>query len=147
MLSYFTDGGKRMRPVDWVVHWWSHVTMRFIGYNPKVNIRGCVWMCVSYEIGGGVNAVQVKKKKKFTSPPHHPSTPTPLSPPPKKIKTPTQQVVGLENLPPMDETVVYVPNHTSFLDILTLSGFVPRPFKYISKIEILRCVGGVKGVV
>jgi hypothetical protein len=32
----------------------------------------------------------------------------------------------------------YVPNHTSYLDILTLSGFVPRPFKYISKIEILR---------
>ena len=40
----------------------------------------------------------------------------------------------------MGETVVYVPNHTSFLDILTLSGFVPRPFKYISKIEILRWV-------
>lgn len=48
-------------------------------------------------------------------------------------------MVGLENLPPIDETVVYVPNHTSFLDILTLSGFIPRPFKYISKIEILRC--------
>jgi len=34
--------------------------------------------------------------------------------------------------------VVYVPNHCSYLDILTLSGFMPRPFKYISKIEILR---------
>ena len=40
VLSYLTDGGKKMRPVDWVVHWWSHVTMRFIGYNPKVRKEG-----------------------------------------------------------------------------------------------------------
>ena len=31
-----------------------------------------------------------------------------------------------------------VPNHTSFLDILTISAFVPRNLKYISKVEILR---------
>ena len=31
----------------------------------------------------------------------------------------------------------YVPNHTSFMDILVLSGFVPRPFKYLSKSEIM----------
>eukprot|EP00597_Dinobryon_sp_UTEXLB2267_P013392 CAMPEP_0170107004 /NCGR_PEP_ID=MMETSP0020_2-20130122/5724_1 /TAXON_ID=98059 /ORGANISM="Dinobryon sp., Strain UTEXLB2267" /LENGTH=237 /DNA_ID=CAMNT_0010331465 /DNA_START=280 /DNA_END=991 /DNA_ORIENTATION=- len=30
-----------------------------------------------------------------------------------------------------------VPNHTSYFDILLLSGFVPRPFKYLSKSEIL----------
>lgn len=39
VLSYFTDGGKKMRPVDWVVHWWSYVTMRFIGYCPKVRTQ------------------------------------------------------------------------------------------------------------
>ena len=50
----------------------------------------------------------------------------------------TSQVEGLENLPPPDETVMYVPNHTSFLDIFALSGYLPRRFKYISKIEILR---------
>ncbi len=38
----------------------------------------------------------------------------------------------------MNETVVYVPNHTSFVDILLLSGFIPRPFKYLSKAEILK---------
>lgn len=48
------------------------------------------------------------------------------------------QVYGLENLPPSNETVVYVPNHTSFVDILLFSGFVPRPFKYLSKAEILK---------
>lgn len=47
------------------------------------------------------------------------------------------KIYGLENLPPASEPVVYVPNHTSFLDILMLSGFVPRPFKYLSKSEIL----------
>ena len=35
------------------------------------------------------------------------------------------------------QTVVYVPNHTSFIDILVMSGFVPRPFKYLSKSEIM----------
>lgn len=34
--------------------------------------------------------------------------------------------------------MLIVPNHCSYLDILTLSAFMPRPFKYISKIEILR---------
>jgi 1-acyl-sn-glycerol-3-phosphate acyltransferase len=45
---------------------------------------------------------------------------------------------GEENLPPHGEPVIYVPNHTSFMDILTLSGFVPRPFKYLSKEEIVK---------
>lgn len=48
------------------------------------------------------------------------------------------KVYGLENLPPSSETVMYVPNHTSFVDILLFSGFVPRPFKYLSKAEILQ---------
>lgn len=48
------------------------------------------------------------------------------------------RVLGLEELPPRGEAVLYVPNHCSYLDILTLSGFLPRPLKYISKIEILR---------
>lgn len=47
-------------------------------------------------------------------------------------------LIGAENLPAKDEVVVYVPNHTSFLDILYFSGFVPRPFKYLSKAEIAR---------
>lgn len=47
------------------------------------------------------------------------------------------QVLGVQNLPPPGETVVYVPNHTSFIDILMMSGFVPRPFKYLSKSEIM----------
>lgn len=54
------------------------------------------------------------------------------------------QVYGLENLPQQQqgngkdssEVCVYVPNHTSFMDILLLSGFIPRPFKYLSKEEI-----------
>ena len=45
-------------------------------------------------------------------------------------------IIGTENLPSYNETVIYVPNHTSLMDILTLSGFVPRPFKYLSKEEI-----------
>lgn len=48
------------------------------------------------------------------------------------------RVLGVEELPPRGEAVLYVPNHCSYLDILTLSGFLPRPLKYISKIEILR---------
>lgn len=48
------------------------------------------------------------------------------------------KLIGAEELPPLGEAVVYVPNHCSYLDILTLSGFLPRSFKYISKIEILR---------
>uniref|UniRef100_A0A7S3K3P6 1-acyl-sn-glycerol-3-phosphate acyltransferase n=1 Tax=Aureoumbra lagunensis TaxID=44058 RepID=A0A7S3K3P6_9STRA len=48
------------------------------------------------------------------------------------------KLIGVENLPLLKEAVLYVPNHTSYLDILTLSGFLKRPFKYISKIEILR---------
>ena len=44
---------------------------------------------------------------------------------------------GVDNLPAIDETVMYVPNHTSFFDILALSGFIPRPMKYLSKAEIL----------
>lgn len=48
------------------------------------------------------------------------------------------KLIGKENLPAPNETVVYVPNHTSFLDILFFSGFVPRPFKYFSKAEIAK---------
>jgi 1-acyl-sn-glycerol-3-phosphate acyltransferase len=44
---------------------------------------------------------------------------------------------GSENLPPIDEAVVYVPNHTSFMDIMILSGTLPRPIKYLSKKEIV----------
>ena len=47
-------------------------------------------------------------------------------------------IEGAENLPPPGEAVMYCPNHCSFLDIFSLSGFLPRRFKYISKIEILR---------
>merc|ERR1719387_3485933 len=49
--------------------------------------------------------------------------------------------VKVENagvLPPADEPIMYTPNHCSFLDIFALSGYLPRRFKYISKIEILR---------
>ena len=45
-------------------------------------------------------------------------------------------IIGLDNLPKLNESVIYVPNHTSFLDILFLSGFINRPFKYFSKLEI-----------
>eukprot|EP01035_Chromulina_nebulosa_P019261 gene19261-25116_t len=48
------------------------------------------------------------------------------------------KVLGKENIPSKNETVIYVPNHTSFLDILYLSGFVPRPCKYLSKAEIAK---------
>jgi 1-acyl-sn-glycerol-3-phosphate acyltransferase len=48
------------------------------------------------------------------------------------------RIYGLENLPPSGEPVIYIPNHTSFMDILTLSGFVPKPFKYLSKEEIVK---------
>jgi len=48
------------------------------------------------------------------------------------------QIRNPENLPPRGKAVMYIPNHCSYLDILTLSGFLGRPFKYISKIEILR---------
>lgn len=34
----------------------------------------------------------------------------------------TTQLLGAEHLPAPSETVVYVPNHTSFFDILLLSG-------------------------
>ena len=47
-------------------------------------------------------------------------------------------VEGAENLPPPGEAIMYTPNHCSFLDIFVLSGYLPRRFKYISKIEILR---------
>jgi len=48
------------------------------------------------------------------------------------------KVTGLEHLPHTDEAFMFIPNHTSFLDIFSMSGFVPRRMKYISKIEILR---------
>lgn len=46
------------------------------------------------------------------------------------------EVVGKENLP--KGNCLYVPNHTSFLDILTLTGFIGRAMKYVSKAEILK---------
>jgi len=45
---------------------------------------------------------------------------------------------GRENLPGRNEAVMYIPNHTSYLDIFTLSGCIPRSFKYVSKQEILQ---------
>eukprot|EP01034_Spumella_vulgaris_P028083 gene28083-34884_t len=48
------------------------------------------------------------------------------------------KVYGLSNLPAHNETVVYIPNHTSYFDIPLLSGYIPRPFKYLSKAEIMR---------
>lgn len=51
----------------------------------------------------------------------------------------TTKVFGAENLPKIGasrETVMYVPNHTTFFDILLLSGYLRRPFKYLSKSEI-----------
>jgi len=47
------------------------------------------------------------------------------------------KLVGKENLPPPQEGVMYIPNHCSYLDIFTLSGVIPRKFKYVSKQEIL----------
>ena len=73
---------KKRRAMDWMVGFWSRISMLSCGYRPAV--------------------------------------------------------VGMENLPSTTEAVLYVPNHCSYLDILTLSAFLPRPFKYISKIEILR---------
>ena len=34
--------------------------------------------------------------------------------------------------------VMYIPNHCSYFDIMTMSGFLPRPIKYISKADILK---------
>ena len=48
------------------------------------------------------------------------------------------ELIGKENLPKGSQNALYVPNHTSFMDILTLTGFVPRPMKYVSKAEILK---------
>uniref|UniRef100_A0A7S2D0N1 Phospholipid/glycerol acyltransferase domain-containing protein n=1 Tax=Haptolina brevifila TaxID=156173 RepID=A0A7S2D0N1_9EUKA len=49
------------------------------------------------------------------------------------------EVVGLENLDGLrDKNCLFVPNHTSFLDILTLTGFIPMPMKYVSKSSILK---------
>lgn len=81
-LADVRGNGKRRRLLDWMIHWWAKISLRFSLCQPQIN--------------------------------------------------------GLENLPPYDEVVVYVPNHTSFFDILLLSGFVPRPFKYLSKEEILK---------
>ena len=39
------------------------------------------------------------------------------------------KINGLENLPPPGEAVMYVPNHSSFLDIYVFSAFLPRRFK------------------
>ena len=47
-------------------------------------------------------------------------------------------VENAELLPPLGEPIMYCPNHCSFLDIFAISGYLPRPAKYISKIEILK---------
>jgi len=47
------------------------------------------------------------------------------------------KIEGKENLPSDSEGVLYLANHTSYLDILTLSAFLNRGFKYVSKIEVL----------
>ena len=44
------------------------------------------------------------------------------------------EVVGLENLDELRKTkknCLFVPNHASFLDILTLTGFIPMPMKCV----------------
>lgn len=48
------------------------------------------------------------------------------------------KLTGKDNLPPNQEAVMYIPNHCSYLDIFTLSGIIPRKFKYVSKQEILQ---------
>ncbi|KAG5176569.1 hypothetical protein JKP88DRAFT_335503 [Tribonema minus] len=45
------------------------------------------------------------------------------------------KVEGLHNLPPPTETVVFLPNHTSFLDV-PVTGFLPRLVKYLTKAEL-----------
>ncbi|CAM9672731.1 unnamed protein product [Chrysoparadoxa australica] len=45
------------------------------------------------------------------------------------------RVTGKENLPPSSESVVFVANHSSFMDI-PMSGFLPRLVKYLSKAEL-----------
>ena len=48
------------------------------------------------------------------------------------------RVEGAEHLPARGQPALFTPNHCSFLDIFALSGFLPRPLKYVSKVEILR---------
>jgi len=47
------------------------------------------------------------------------------------------RVRGRENLPPVSQACVFVANHQSFMDILS-SFHLSRPFKYVSKVEILK---------
>jgi len=47
------------------------------------------------------------------------------------------RVYGRENLPPTSQAVVFVANHQSFMDILS-SFHLSHPFKYVSKVEILK---------
>jgi len=47
------------------------------------------------------------------------------------------RVYGRENLPPVDQAVVFVANHQSFMDILS-SYHLSHPFKFVSKAEILK---------
>jgi 1-acyl-sn-glycerol-3-phosphate acyltransferase len=46
-------------------------------------------------------------------------------------------VIGRENLPPPEEAVVFVANHSSYLDIFPLA-FLGRRLKYVSKSEIFK---------
>lgn len=47
------------------------------------------------------------------------------------------KMTGAENLPPPEQTVVYVANHQSFMDILS-SYHLHRSYKFISKASILK---------
>lgn len=47
-------------------------------------------------------------------------------------------IEGADNLPPVGTPVMFTPNHCAFLDVYVLSAFLPRRFKYISKVENLR---------
>eukprot|EP01084_Bolivina_argentea_P240094 403435_1 len=47
------------------------------------------------------------------------------------------KLLGLQNIPPPGDTpVIYIPNHTSLLDI-PVTGFLPRVLHYISKSEVV----------
>lgn len=48
------------------------------------------------------------------------------------------KIVGAEKLLGRGQAVLYAPNHCSYLDIFSLSGFLPRRVKYVSKVEVLK---------
>lgn len=46
------------------------------------------------------------------------------------------KINGLENIPARGTPVIYVSNHSSYLDGYVLSAFIPGPFKYVVKKEL-----------